>query len=67
MRSATTSIVRRLTRIALVAALLAPALPAAAAGSGYGVYVSTNPNGPNTVEAFKRNAKTGNFSQTPGN
>ena len=59
MRSATTSIVRRLTRIALVAALLAPALPAAAAGSGYGVYVSTNPNGPNTVEAFRRNTKTG--------
>lgn len=59
MRATATSFVRRLARIIAVAALLAPALPAAAAGSGYGVYVSTNPNGPNTVEAFKRNAKTG--------
>ena len=58
MRATATSFVRRLARIIAVAALLAPALPAAA-GSGYGVYVSTNPNGPNTVEAFKRNAKTG--------
>ena len=58
MRATATSFVRRLARIIAVAALLAPALPAAA-GSGDGVYVSTNPNGPNTVEAFKRNAKTG--------
>jgi len=58
MRSTATSFVRRLARIVAVAALLGPAL-AAVGGSGYGVYVSTNPNGPNTVEAFKRNAKTG--------
>jgi hypothetical protein len=58
MRATATSFVRRLALIMAVAALLVPALPSAA-GSGYGVYVSTNPNGPNTVEAFKRNAKTG--------
>ena len=58
MRATATTFVRRLARIIAVAALLGPALPTAA-GSGYGVYVSTNPNGPNTVEAFKRNAKTG--------
>ena len=58
MRATATSFVRRLARITAVAALLGPAL-AAVGGSGYGVYVSTNPNGPNTVEAFKRNAKTG--------
>ena len=58
MRATATSFVRRLARIIAVAALLALTLPAAA-GSGDGVYVSTNPNGPNTVEAFKRNAKTG--------
>jgi 6-phosphogluconolactonase (cycloisomerase 2 family) len=58
MRATATSFVRRLALITAVAALLVPALPSAA-GSGYGVYVSTNPNGPNTVEAFKRNAKTG--------
>lgn len=58
MHATATSFVRRLARIIAVAALAGPALPAAA-GSGYGVYVSTNPNGPNTVEAFKRNAKTG--------
>jgi 6-phosphogluconolactonase (cycloisomerase 2 family) len=58
MRATATSFVRRLARIIAMAALLVPALPSAA-GSGYGVYVSTNPNGPNTVEGFKRNAKTG--------
>jgi len=58
MRATATSFVRRLAIITAVTALLVPALPSAA-GSGYGVYVSTNPNGPNTVEAFKRNAKTG--------
>jgi hypothetical protein len=58
MRATATSFVRRLALIMAVAALLVPALPSTA-GSGYGVYVSTNPNGPNTVEAFKRNAKTG--------
>jgi len=58
MRATATSFVRRLALIMAVAALLVPAL-AAVGGSGYGVYVSTNPNGPNTVEAFKRNAKTG--------
>ena len=58
MRATATSFVRRLALIMAVAALLVLALPSAA-GSGYGVYVSTNPNGPNTVEAFKRNAKTG--------
>jgi len=58
MRATATTFVRRLARIIAMAALLGPALTAAA-GSGNGVYVSTNPNGPNTVEAFKRNAKTG--------
>jgi 6-phosphogluconolactonase (cycloisomerase 2 family) len=58
MRATATSFVRRLARIIAMAALLGPALTAAA-GSGNGVYVSTNPNGPNTVEAFKRNTKTG--------
>ncbi|NBQ15896.1 MAG: hypothetical protein EBU31_15115, partial [Proteobacteria bacterium] len=58
MRATATTFVRRLARIIAMAALLGPALTAAA-GSGNGVYVSTNPNGPNTVEAFKRNTKTG--------
>ena len=58
MRATATTFVRRMARIIAMAALLGPALTAAA-GSGNGVYVSTNPNGPNTVEAFKRNTKTG--------
>ena len=58
MRSIARSFVRRLVRVAAAVAVLGPALPATA-GSGNGVYVSTNPDGPNTVEAFRRNTKTG--------
>lgn len=58
MRTASNTFLGRLARIAAAVALLLPVLPAVA-GSGNGVYVSTNPDGPNTVEAFRRNTKTG--------